>query len=649
MTEHDQKFEALLDFLRQSRGFDFTAYKRSTLMRRCHRRMQTVGAEDYEAYTSYLEAHPEEFEQLFNTILINVTSFYRDEPSWDYLADEVVTPMLERWNPAEPFRAWSAGCSSGEEVYTLAILLTEALKRSHGAERAREMFASSVKIYATDVDEEALQQARQGTYPASALQALPEGLRDTYFERSADRYTFQRDLRRSIIFGRHDLIQDPPISRLDLLVCRNTLMYFNADAQRRILARFHFALKDTGFLFLGRAEMLLTHSHVFTPVDQGHRVFAKVPKTNQRDRMVVLTQAGDEPAGSQLSQYVRLREQALDASFTAEIVVDRKGNLSLFNNPAADLFNLHARDLGQPLQDLEIARRPLDLQSLIRRAQAERQALTVRDVKHTLGDGQVRYLDVRAVSLEDREGFPQGTAVSFLDVTAQHQLREEVEQWRRRLASASEELQAGNEELQASNEELETTNEELHSAIEELQTTNEELQSTSEEMETVNEELQSTIEELHAMNSALRQRTEECERLNAFLESILATIETGVIVIDENLHVQLWNQVAAEQWGLRADEVVNRPFLSLDIGLPVQVFERPLLRFLEAAEGEARLTLDAVNRRGRAVQCFVRCRGIYLDEARSRKGVVLFVETREQEPGDPDAMPSWEPEEGVRG
>jgi two-component system CheB/CheR fusion protein len=563
--------------------------------------------------------------------------------------------MLERWSPTEPLRAWSAGCSSGEEVYTLAILLSEALRRSHGKVQAREMFVHSVKIYATDVDQEALQQARHATYPASALQALPEGLRDTYFERSADRYSFQRDLRRSIIFGRHDLIQDPPISRLDLLVCRNTLMYFNADAQRRILARFHFALKDTGFLFLGRAEMLLTHSHLYTPLDLGHRVFAKVPKTNLRDRMVILTQAGDEMAGNQLSQYVRLREKALDASFSAEIVVDRKGNLSLFNNPAMALFNLHTKDLGQPLQDLEIAHQPLDLQSLVKRAQAEHQAVTVQDVKRTLSDGHVQFLDVRAVSLEDREGFPQGTAVSFLDVTAQHQLREEMEEWRQRLASANEELQASNEELettneelQASNEELETTNEELHSAIEELQTTNEELQSTSEEMETVNEELQSTNEELHAMNSALRQRTMDSERINAFLESILATIETGVIVINEDLRVLLWNQVAADQWGLRTDEVINRPFLSLDIGLPVQMMKRPLLRFLESFEGEAKLTLAAMNRRGRAVQCFVRCRGLYLDAAGSRRGVVLFVETREQEPGGPGAIPSWEPEEGVR-
>ncbi|HSJ55098.1 MAG TPA: protein-glutamate O-methyltransferase CheR [Anaerolineae bacterium] len=294
MSEPDPEFEALLDFLRRSRGLDFTAYKRSSLMRRCLKRMQAAGVADYDSYAGYLEAHPEEFEQLFDTMLINVTSFYRDKPSWDFVEAKILPLVLERRGSVEPLRVWSAGCSTGEEAYTLAILLAEALRRSLGEAQGLEVFRRFVKIYATDVDEDALQQARRGTYPASALAPLPEGMRARYFERSGTRYTFRSDLRRGVIFGRHDLIQDPPISRLDLLVCRNTLMYLNADAQRRILARFHFALNDTGYLFVGRAEMLLTHSHLFTPLDRSHRVFAKVHKNDVRDRTVGFGEAGDE-------------------------------------------------------------------------------------------------------------------------------------------------------------------------------------------------------------------------------------------------------------------------------------------------------------------------------------------------------------------
>jgi two-component system, chemotaxis family, CheB/CheR fusion protein len=641
LSERDPKFEALLDFLRRSRGFDFTAYKRTSLMRRCLKRMQAVGAEDCDSYAGYLEAHPEEFELLFNTILINVTSFFRDKASWEHLAGEIVGPMLQDRSVAEPIRAWSAGCSSGEEAYSLAIVLAEALTSSLGEQQGLEVFRHFVKIYATDVDEHALQQARHATYPASALAPLSEDLRAKYFGHSRDKYTFRNDLRRCIVFGRHDLVQDPPISRLDLLVCRNTLMYFNAEAQRRILARFHFALNDTGYLFLGRAEMLLTHADLYTPADLGHRIFAKVPKRNVHERMVLLTQTGDELAVHQLSHYVRLREVALDASFSAELVVDRKGKLGLFNAQAESLFNLREQDVGRPIADLDLGRPPLELLALVDKAQTDRVPTTVQNVKRILPDGQAQYMHLRLVPLYDRDGLLQGTAVSVLDVTVQQQLREEMEEWRQRLETANEELLASNEELettneelQASNEELETTNEELHATIEELQTSNEELQSTTEEMETVNDELQSTNEKLQATNTALRHRTLDIERLNAFLESILAAIEVGVVVLDEELRVLLWNQVAAEQWGLRLDEVRHQPFLALNIGLPVEELREPLLRFLEASDEQPSLTLPALNRRGKAVQCTLRYQALYLDSPRTRSGVILFLDAQDRTDGN---------------
>lgn len=627
MSARDPRFEALLDFLRRSRGFDFTAYKRSSLMRRCLKRMQAVGAEDYEMYASYLEVHPDEFEYLFNTILINVTSFYRDPAAWDYLAAEVLRPMVERRGPDEALRIWSAGCSSGEETYTIAIFLAEALESAYGQAQGLDIFRRFVKIYATDLDEYALQMARHANYPGKALEPLPEALRAKYFEPAGDNHTFRNDLRRCVIFGRHDLVQDPPISRLDLLVCRNTLMYFNAEAQRRVLARFHFALNDGGYLFLGRAEMLLTHAHLYTPVELSHRVFAKVTRSDFRDRMVILSQAGDEAASHQLGQYVRLRELALDASFSAEIVVDRKGQLALANAQAQALFGIRAQDLGRPLRDLEFAYQPLHLPALVDRAQTERRPVTAQNVKRVLPDGEPQYLDVCVVPLQDRDGFAQGTAISLLDVSVQQQLRYELEDWRLR-------LEAANEELQGSNEELETTNEELHATIEELQKTNEELQSMTEEMETVNEELQSTNEELQAMNVALRQRTLEMERLTGFLESILSTVDVGVVVLDEDLRVLLWNKTATEQWGVRLDEARDHSLLSLDIGLPVQELEEPLRRFLHGTDGQAELTLDAVNRRGKRVQANVRFRNLYLDGSGHRRGVVLFVETVERESGD---------------
>lgn len=280
----DRDFEALLEYLQRTRGFDFTAYKRPSLMRRVTKRMQMVKIDKFPDYMDYLEVHPEEFAQLFDTILINVTSFFRDQIAWDLLAQQVIPMILKEKRPNEALRIWSAGCASGEEAYSIAILFAEAL--------GSESFSDRVKIYATDVDEEALAHARHASYSEKDLEPVPPELKEKYFEQGSNRFVFRNDLRRSVIFGRHDLVQDAPISRLDLLTCRNTLMYFNAEIQGRILARFHFALNDPGYLFLGRAEMLLTHTNIFTPIELKCRIFSKVPKmqmpVNERGRSSVL-------------------------------------------------------------------------------------------------------------------------------------------------------------------------------------------------------------------------------------------------------------------------------------------------------------------------------------------------------------------------
>ncbi|MBV9773162.1 MAG: protein-glutamate O-methyltransferase CheR, partial [Gemmatimonadetes bacterium] len=232
-SETDQTFEALLAFLRDNRGFDFTGYKRASLMRRVRARMHALSFRDFTDYRDYLETHPEEFAHLFNTILINVTEFFRDPESWAVLARDFIPALVARKRAGEPIRAWSAGCASGQETYTLVMLLAEAL----GLERFRDQ----VKVYATDVDEEALEQARRAHYSAREMEGIPVELRDRYFEPSAGGWTFRPDLRRLVIFGRHDLVRDAPISHLDLLTCRNALMYFNAETQARIMTRFHFS------------------------------------------------------------------------------------------------------------------------------------------------------------------------------------------------------------------------------------------------------------------------------------------------------------------------------------------------------------------------------------------------------------------------
>jgi two-component system CheB/CheR fusion protein len=607
-TEKNPRFAALLDYLRRSRGFNFSSYKGSSLMRRVDKRIQAINVGDYAEYLDYLEVHPEEFTQLFNTILINVTGFFRDESAWDYLAQVIIPRLLEEKAPDEPIRVWSAGCSSGEETYTLAMLLVEAL--------GPEAFRRRVKIYATDLDEEALAQARSAAYTDKDLQVVPASMRKKYFGPLGGRHTFHVDLRRAVIFGRHDLLQDAPISRLDLLICRNTLMYFNAEAQSKILARFHFALREAGVLFLGKAEMLLTHSNLFTPLDLKHRVFVKTAKVSLRDRLLVLAQGGDVEAADHLSQHERLREIALDAGSDAQVAVDHEGRLALANERARALFGLDLKDLGRPLQDLELSYRPAELRSLLDQAYSERRAFTLGSVERRLESGDAQYFDLRVTPLYDNGTRCLGASIIFDDVTVRQRLQMDLQR-------STQELETTNEELQSAHEELETTNEELQSTNEELETTNEELQSTNEELETMNEELQSTNEELATINTELRQRGEEIAVTNAFLESILTGLRAAVVVVDRALKILVWNRRAEDLWGLRAEEVRGQPLLGLDIGLPLD--QLPLSLFLAGKADHQELTLAGTNRRGKAILCHITITSFLAVEG-GRGGVVVLME-----------------------
>ena len=323
---------ALIDYLKRSRGFDFTGYKPASLERRIHKRMQMIAMRDYADYIDYLEVHPEEFATLFNTILINVTAFFRDTVAWEFLTEHIIPDLLIRKAEPSPIRLWSAGCASGEEAYTLAMILAEAMGIAAYKER--------VKIYATDIDEEALARARQASYDAREIAGVPPNLLEMYFEQAEGVHTFRKNLRRNVIFGRHDLIHDAPISRVDLLVCRNTLMYFNAETQSRILTRFHFALNDGGVLFLGRAETLLAHANTFAPVDLRRRISVKVPRAslNLRDRLLLIAQSGaPDDGGNGVELQIRRREAALDAVPVAQLVVDVNGSLVLLNERARAL------------------------------------------------------------------------------------------------------------------------------------------------------------------------------------------------------------------------------------------------------------------------------------------------------------------------
>src|SRR3954454_12550629 len=287
--------------------------------------MDAGGCPSHSDYLDYLEVHPEEYEQLFAMLLINVTEFFRDPPMWHDLQTDVLPGLLARKQDDEPVRVWSAGCASGQEAYTVAIVLAEAL--------GLDGFRERVKIYATDIDEDALAQARLAVYTAKELESVPPELRERYFERADQRWAFRKDLRRTVIFGRNNLVQDAPISRLDLLICRNTLMYFTAETQARILRHFHFALRDDGVLMLGKSEMMISHRDLFAAFDPKKRIFTKQPRDSLPARVAALGN-GDlsEPAPG--PEYRGTRDAALELGPHPLVIVSRDARLSYANLPA---------------------------------------------------------------------------------------------------------------------------------------------------------------------------------------------------------------------------------------------------------------------------------------------------------------------------
>jgi two-component system CheB/CheR fusion protein len=581
----DASFERLVNYLKEARGFDFTGYKRTSLMRRVRHQMGQVGIEEFDGYQDYLQVHPEEFTALFNTILINVTGFFRDADAWQQLREEIVPNILRR-KANDPIRIWSAGCASGQEAYGVAICLRERMEPDD--------FRDRVKIYATDVDEEALVQARAASYADREVRDLPAELTAKYFERVGQRYLFRKDMRRAVIFGRNDLVQDAPISRIDLLLCRNTLMYFNAETQYRVVGRLHFALNPAGVLFLGKAEMLLSHVALFQPIDLKRRFFRKVSAAAPRDRALLVAQNATPDPKDAAAGLARLRKEALLAGPLAQIVLTRDGVIALVNRRATAVLGLTERDVGRPFQDSEVSYRPVELRSSIRQAQDERRPVWIRDVEWPRTLGERLAFDIQLVPLLEVDSGLLGVLLTFHDVTRCRQLQDELE-------SANRQLETAYEALQSTNEDLETTNEELQSTVEELETTNEELQSTNEELETINEELQSMNDELHATNDELQDRTAEIADLNRFMQSILTSVRAGVIVVDRDLRVQTWNRMSEDLWGVRQQEAVGAHLLNLDIGLPADQVKSLVRGALSDGEAPAEITLDAVNRRGRTI------------------------------------------------
>jgi two-component system, chemotaxis family, CheB/CheR fusion protein len=520
---------------------DFSGYKESTVWRRILRRMVSNRVHTMEDYLALTEKNPEELNQLCKEILISVTSFFRDPRSFEHLR-ELLGELLAGKLPGEEVRVWVAGCATGEEAYSIAILVSELLGRSLPDFR--------VQIFATDIDLNAMAVARRGVYPESGLAEMPPDLVQRYFVRREGTYEVSKSLRDMVVFARQDLAQDPPFLRLDLVTCRNVLIYFQSMLQEQVLTTFHYALKPGALLFLGKSETAHQREGMFDPISREAKIFrrregdARLPAQTVANSVAMgLEQRPIVARTRAQTQDESLVKAVLEATMPPAVVITSQLDIRHVFGDVSPYLNIPT---GRPDFNLLNLIRPewrIETQTLI--YQAIQRRVPIMGRLHGGQDGvrlQVRPLPLKFTNSEDAllVGFEQVPALDDKlaegDGTvspATQSLEEELTATREHLQTVIEELETSNEETQALNEELQASNEELQASNEELQASNEELQSTNEELTTVNEELQI--------------KTAELADTNADLENIQNSIGFLILVVNNQMRLVRHNSAAA-QW-----------------------------------------------------------------------------------------------------
>jgi two-component system CheB/CheR fusion protein len=546
--------------LRNVTSHDFHGYKRGTFLRRVHRRMQVLQVDTIDAYIARLRSERQEVQDLFQDLLIGVTQFFRDPHEFEVLERELPR-LFEGKNSEDQFRVWVLGCATGEEAYSLAILLREHMATLDNPPH--------VQIFATDLDARALGLARAGRYATSIEDHIRADRLERWFVREGETYCVSKELREMCIFSPHNLIKDAPFSRIDLLSCRNLLIYLGTDLQNRVIPIFHFSLRSNGILFLGNSENVTRHQKLFAPVDRKNRVFRRLETATRvipdfplssRVRAAEAPPAAYAviPPPARLSATISRQAETIAERYApAYVVVDTQGNVLHFSGrigrfleplsgvASLNVINLVHRDLRVDLRGalhraISDGRR-VELPRLV--LQQDDRATWLNLVVEPVAGGDATSL---VVLLQDMGPLPEGTGTGDRLEDGEHVERLEAE------------LRLTRDRLQATIEELESTNEELKSSNEEYQSINEELQSASEEMETSKEELQSVNEELQTVNGELGHRVAELGRSNSDLKNLLEATQIATLFLDNDLRVRSFTPFATEIFHLLETDV-GRP------------------------------------------------------------------------------------------
>src|SRR5215469_2869777 len=541
--------------LRMRTGHDFREYKERTFQRRVQRRMQVVQTTKLEDYADRLQSEPYEVSALFRDLLIGVTDFFRDAAAFQALETSVISKLFEGKGGDDEVRVWVPGCSTGEEAYSIAILLREHLEKSSTPPK--------VQVFATDIDEIAMGVARAARYPASVVKEVsPERLR-RFFVHEAGTYRIVKELRDMCIFSAHSVIRDPPFSRLDLISCRNLLIYLKPSLQAQIIPLFHYALRPSGYLFLGSSENVSRHSELFVTLDRKGRIFrrrdlvARPPLPlrqflpNSR-RETAAPQEGQSELLQRSDMLRRVAGTIVERFAPTYVIVDDAGQTLFFSSGTGRYLQPAA---GPPNRDIVAMARPglrADLRAAFQRAKETGQRV-VRDRIHVQINGGVQMVSLAVEPITEGKEIAYG--VVFTDrgpVSAQDDSprTERAEGQDSTVQLIEKELQETKERLQSTIEELETANEEFRSSNEELLSVNEELQSTNEELETSKEELQSVNEELQTVNNELSTKIEELDRANSDLNNLFQSTQIATIFLDRNLEIRSFTPAVTKLFNL---------------------------------------------------------------------------------------------------
>jgi two-component system CheB/CheR fusion protein len=555
--------------LRARSGHDFSSYKSNTILRRIERRMNLHQINEPAHYVLYLQDNPHELDFLFKELLISVTNFFRDPEAFKTLEESALPALLQSCADDYTFRMWVPGCATGEEVYSLAILMRECLET---AKRHCDL-----QIFGTDLDNDAIDGARNGRYPEGISHDISPQRLERYFVRDDSTYRIRKDVREMAVFAVQNLIKDPPFTKLDLISCRNLLIYLNAELQHRLVPLFHYALKPGGLLFLGSSESIGGFGDLFEVVDKKWKIFRrKTGALGALPLMAFPVKPAIAALETRLPAAIRPARDSSIAGPLERLLLARFAPVSVVVSERGDVVYIHGRTgaylepaAGQPrLNILDMAREGLqhDLAAALRRAAAQDTEVT-REAVRVRSNGDFSYVNVSVTKIHEPESVRGLLLVTFRPRPAAVKVgkprgRAHSGREASRVEELERELRSTQESLQTTIEELETANEELKSTNEELQSTNEELQSTNEEMETSREEMQSLNEELTTVNAEMQSKVEDLSRTNDDMQNLLNSTEVATIFLDGELNIKRYTEQARQLIHLiRTD--IGRPLAHL--------------------------------------------------------------------------------------